>query len=362
MKALITAGGHGTRLRPITWTVNKHLIPLANEPMLFNALKKVAAVGVKEVAVNINPGDTEIAAACGDGSRWGLHITYIEQQGGPVGVGQIIWNAKDWIGDDDVLLYFGDNVVLGSLQKFVDKFVNEKLDCCLAFSKVPDPQRFGVPEFDSAGKLIGVAEKPAQPKSDFAVTGIYLYKAPIHYKAFENIIPSARGEYEISDIHDWLLKNNYQVGYEVVTGWWKDTGKPEDLLEGNQLLLNEMAVEDAIIAPDVKIDDSVKIQGRVKIGAGSRIGPSVLIRGPVVIGENVTVENSFIGPHSAISEGAIIQGAEIEHSIIMPKARINTRKRIVDSIIGENVTIADDDANWPRGHRMVVGQNSYLEL
>jgi glucose-1-phosphate thymidylyltransferase len=362
MKAVITAGGRGTRLRPITWTINKHLIPLMNEPMLFNALKKVAAVGIKEVAININPGDTEIEAACGDGSRWGLRLTYIEQKGGAVGVGQIIWNARDFIGNDDVLLYFGDNIVLGSLDRFVNRFHNDDLDCCLAFSQVKDPQRFGVPQFDASGKLSGVVEKPTNPENNFAVTGIYLYKAPAHYTAFENIKPSARGEYEVSDIHDWLIKNNYKVGYEEITGWWKDTGKPEDLLEGNQLLLNEIPIEEAVISPDAKVEEGARIQGRVKIGKGSKVAASVLIRGPVVIGENVTLENCYIGPHTTVGDGAIIKQAEIEHSIIMTKARIETSKRLVDSIIGHNVQVLNDDNQLPRGHKIIVGENSYLEL
>lgn len=362
MKAVITAGGRGTRLRPITWTVNKHLIPLANEPMLFNALKKVAAVGIKEVAINVNPGDTEIEAACGDGSQFGLEITYIEQEGGAVGVGQIIHNAKDFIGDDDVLLYFGDNVVLGSLQTFVDRFVKDDLDCCLAFSEVKDPQRFGVPQFDESGILVGVIEKPADPKSNYAVTGIYLYKASAHYEAFQNIEPSARGEYEISDIHDWMIKNGKKVGYEVVTGWWKDTGKPGDLLEGNQLLLNEMAIEDGVASNEAIVEDGARIQGRVKIGAGTKIGKDVLIRGPVVIGENVTLENCYIGPHTTIGNDCEVCCAEIEHTIVMENSKIDTSKRILDSIVGRNVQIVRDDDRLPRGHKLIVGENSSLEL
>jgi glucose-1-phosphate thymidylyltransferase len=362
MKALITAGGRGTRLRPITWTVNKHLVPLANEPMLFNAFKKVAAVGIKDVAVNVNPGETEIQKVCGDGSQWGINLTYIEQEGGAVGVGQIIHNAKEFIGDDDVLLYFGDNIVLGSLQQFVDKFNNENLDCCLAFSRVPDPQRFGVPELDANGKVIGVEEKPENPKTDLAVTGIYLYKAPAHYEAFKNIKPSARGEYEISDIHDWLIKNDYKVGYEEITGWWKDTGKPGDLLEGNQLLLNEMTREDASQADSAEIGETVRIQGRVKIGENTKILGGSLIRGPVVIGDNVIIEDAYIGPHTTIGHRAQVLRTEVEHSIVMDDAKLEAETRIVDSIIGHNATIVPEDVSLPRGHQLIVGENTYLEL
>lgn len=362
MKAIITAGGRGTRLRPITWTVNKHLIPLANEPMLFHALKKVSAVGIKEVAININPGDTEIAEACGDGSRWNLNISYIEQKGGAVGVGQIIWNAKDFIGNDDVLLYFGDNIVLGSLHRLVDKFYREQLDCCLAFSKVHDPNRFGVPEFNADGELVGVVEKPENPTSDYAVTGIYIYKSEPHYQAFQNIRPSARGEYEISDIHDWLLKYRYKVGFEEVTGWWKDTGKPGDLLEGNQLILNGIEADLMTIHESAQIDGSARIQGNVKIGENTIVGKNTLIRGPVVIGDNVKLENVYIGPHTTIGHMAELENVEIEHSIVMNEAKISTNKRIVDSIIGKNVSVLDETHSRPNGCKIIVGENSRVEL
>jgi glucose-1-phosphate thymidylyltransferase len=362
MKAIITAGGRGTRLRPITWTLNKHLIPLANEPMLFNALKKVAAVGIKDVAINVNPGDTEIARVCGDGSKWGLNLVYLEQEGGAVGVGQIVWNAREFIGNDDVLLYFGDNIVLGSLHKMVDKFYREQLDCCLAFSKVPDPNRFGVPEFNEAGELVGVVEKPENPQSDFAVTGIYIYKAQPHYEAFKNIKPSARGEYEISDIHDWLLKYRFKVGFEEITGWWKDTGKPGDLLEGNQLILNELTRDEMKVSHSAQIAKTANLQGLVKVGDNTIIGENVLIRGPVVIGDNVKIEDSFVGPHTTIGHGSVLLGAEIEHSIIMDGAKISATKRIIDSIIGQNVTITDENDSWPKGHKMIIGENSQIEL
>lgn len=362
MKAIVTAGGRGTRLRPITWTLNKHLIPLANEPMLANAFKKIAAVGITEIAVNINPGDKEIEKHCGDGSRWGVHLTYIEQDGGAVGVGQIVVNAKDFIGDDDVLLYFGDNIVLGSLEPLVKKFKDDNLDCCLAFSRVPDPQRFGVPSFDEHGKLIGVIEKPEHPASDLAQTGIFVYKMAAHVEAFANIKPSPRGEYEISDINDWLISHGRKVGYVSFTGWWKDTGKPEDLLEGNQLLLNEITNESAIIDESlVKVDDT-RIQGRVKIGKNVVLGKNVLIRGPVVIGDDVHISDSYIGPHTTIGNDVHITNTEVEHTIVLPHVVLDAHTRIVDSIVGEYAVVKSDKASLPVGHRIIVGDHSYLEL
>lgn len=362
MKAVITAGGRGTRLRPITWTLNKHLIPIANEPMLFNALKKVAATGIKEVAIIINPGDTEIAATCGNGDRWGITITYIEQIGGALGLANTLWQARDFVGDDDVLLYLGDNVILGTLDHMIQKFNEEDLDCCLAFMEVDDARRFGSPLLDENGNMIGAVEKPSEPTNNFAIAGLYIFKGPKYFEAYQHITPSARGEFEIPDIFDWLIKNGHKVGYRVMTGWWKDTGKPADLLEGNQLLLNEMAIEDIAIDETATVSPDARIQGRVRIAPGVVVGEGVLIRGPVVIGKNVKLENCYIGPHTAIGHDVTIKNAEIEHSIIMEEAYIDTDKRIVESIIGHRVRILKDDNQFPRGHKLIVGENSAIEL
>ena len=250
MKALIAAGGHATRLRPITLTINKHLIPLANKPMIFHAIEKIANAGISEIGININPGEIEIRQVVGNGSRWGVQITFIEQQGGPLGVAHIVKNAQSFLGEDDFVFYLGDNIILGSINSFVDKFRNERPNCMLALSKVRDPQRFGVPEMCD-GRIVRVDEKPQAPKSNFAVTGIYIYDRN-YFKAFEHIVPSGRGEYEISDIHTWLIQNGFNVGYQEITGWWKDTGKSEDLLEGNQLLLAEMTREEAVVEGEVE--------------------------------------------------------------------------------------------------------------
>jgi glucose-1-phosphate thymidylyltransferase len=357
MKALITAGGRATRLRPITYTINKHLIPLANKPMIFYAIEKLVAVGVKEIGISMNPGETELQKAIGDGSRWGVKIAYIEQKGGPLGIAHVVNNAKDFLGDEPFIFYLGDNVILGGLQRFVEKFEKEKLNCVLALSKVKDPQRFGVPQIQD-GRIVRVDEKPSEPKSDFAVTGIYVYDKTF-FEAFTHIKPSPRGEYEISDIHTWLIENGKAVGYEEITGWWKDTGKPEDLLEGNQLLLNEM-VDGARDGAD--IDSSAVLQGKVAVGKGTVIGPRVLIRGPVVIGEGCKIEASYIGPYTAIGNEVEIYNTEVEHSVIFDYVDINCSKRIVDSLIGANATISSAHATLPLGHKLVVGDNAVVEI
>ncbi len=343
--------------------MNKHLIPIANEPLLLNAIKKIAAVGITEIAINVNPGEEELQKVFEDGSKWGVNLTYIEQDGGPCGIGMIPYNAREFLGNDDVLYYLGDNIILGSLQRFIDKFRNDNLDSCIALSKVRDASIFGSPEFDADGNLSSLEEKPENPQTNFAITGIYLFKMSEYLKAFSNTKreDSKRNEYEITHVLDWILKNG-KLGYEEITGWWKDTGMPEDMVEGNQLLLNEMTQAEAVIDESVTMLDGARIQGRVKIGKNTAIGPNTLIRGPVVIGEDVTIENSFIGPHTSIGSGSRIANSEIEHSIIMDNAIVRTNKRIVDSIVGHNAKLVAEDDSYPRGHKMVVGENSYIEL
>ncbi|HJV33030.1 MAG TPA: glucose-1-phosphate thymidylyltransferase [Patescibacteria group bacterium] len=357
MKALITAGGRATRLRPITYTINKHLIPLANKPMIFYAIEKIAAAGIKEIGISVNPGEEELQKAVGDGARWGVKIAYIEQAGGPKGVAHVVENAKAFLGDEPFLFYLGDNIILGKLDRFVEKFEREKLNCLLALSKVKDPQRFGVPQIQD-GRIVRVDEKPSEPKSDYAVTGIYVYDKSF-FEAFAHIQPSARGEYEISDVHTWLIEHGKAVGYEEITGWWKDTGKPEDLLEGNQLLLNEMVEASR---EGAEIDATAVLQGKVSVGKGTVIGARALIRGPVAIGENCRIENSYIGPYTSIGNGVEIYNTEIEHSVVFDDVDLNCSTRIVDSLIGTNATVASAHSTLPRGHKLVVGDNAVVEI
>ena len=356
MKALITAGGRATRLRPITYTTNKHLIPIANKPMIFYALEKIAETGVKEVGINVNPGEREIQQAVGDGGRWGLKITYIEQVGGPKGLAHIILNAKDFLGNEPFIFYLGDNIILGSIKRFVEKFLNERLNVLLAFARVPDPERFGVPVIQD-GKVLRVEEKPSQPKSNFAQTGIYIYDQHI-FEAVENIPPSARGEYEISDANTYLIDKGFNVGYEEITGWWKDTGKPEDLLEGNQLILHDLSD----IKNEANVAPGVVIQGKVKIEKGTYIGGRSLIRGPAVIGKNCIIQDSYIGPYTSIGDNAKIANTEIEHSIIFDNSTIKCGRRIVDSLVGHNAVIASSEDSLPLGHKLIIGDNSVVEL
>lgn len=355
MKALITAGGRGTRLRPITHTMNKHLIPLAGKPMIFYAIEKVAGAGIKEIFINTNEGDTELRQVVGGGSRFGVCITYFEQKGGPQGIADVVRQAEPLIGKSPFVLYLGDNIVLESIKRFVNYFEREKLNCFLACAKVSNPTQFGVPILKN-GQIIEVIEKPENPSSPYAVTGIYIYDKQV-FKAISHLKPSKRGELEISDAHTWLIKNGFKVGYKEITGWWKDTGKAEDLLEANQLILRELKGSIKGI-----VEEGVVVQGRVKIGKKTVVGGRSMIRGPAIIGEGCTIEDSYIGPFTSIGNRVEIYGGEMEHSIVFDDVDIHTDARIVDSILGTNTTIISAKETLPSGHKLIVGSNSMIEL
>lgn len=357
MKALITAGGRATRLRPITHTMNKHLIPLANKPMIEYALEKVQACGITDVAINVNPGEIELQKLLGGGERWGMRIAYIEQQGGPKGLAHIVANAASWIADEPFLLYLGDNIVLGSLAPLIDRFRRDDLDCLLALASVPDPERFGVPEIRN-GRIMRIVEKPEHPPSDYAVTGIYIYK-PAMLRAVQDIKPSARGEYEISDAHTWLINHNYNVGYEEITGWWKDTGMPEDLLHGNELLLD--LLEDSNVVADVVRENGAIISGIAHIDAGTVLRRGATIRGPVTIGRNCVIHEATIGPYVSVSDGVRVERSHIEHSIIMRDTHIIDGHWINRSVFGRNVRAMPLEANGTRENRFIIGDNAIVK-
>lgn len=358
MRALIAAGGRATRLRPISHTLNKHLMPLANKPMLEYAIEKLAEAGITEIIVNVNQGDKEISSQIGDGSRWGVKITYAEQQGGALGIAHAVNNAEPFLRGEPFVFYLGDNIMVGSIKALREKYEAEKYDAMIALSRVKDPNRFGVPEFDAAGNLVRALEKPMNPPSPFAITGLYFFDDKF-FEAFKAMRPSPRGEYEITDIITWYIRNA-RIGHHEITGWWKDTGTPDALVEGNALMLDEMTVKD--LAMDGVLEEGATLQGKVSIGKGSHIGPDVLIRGPVVIGKNCKIDNAYIGPYTSVGDDVTIDGAELEHSIIMQGARILCAQRITDSIVGAKAVINACANTMPRGHRLVLGDNSVVEL
>jgi len=353
MKGLVTAGGHGTRLRPITHTKNKHLIPIANKPMLMYALEYLRDAGIVDVGIVINAGDLEISSMFGDGSDFGLKLKYIPQEA-PLGLAHVVKIAEPFIGDDKFIFYLGDNILVGGIKQFIHEFETNGSNCHLVLSKVPDPQRFGVPEIVD-NRIVAVEEKPKNPKSDYAVTGIYLYDQHI-FEAVNNIQPSARGELEISDAHQYLLDKQLFVSYSENTGWWKDTGKASDLLEANRLVLDNLTD-----LRNGEIDSLSKVIGRVVLGKKSQIVNST-IRGPAIIGEDVQIINAYIGPYTSLAGGCRIIGSEIEYSIVMDGTRIeNVDLRIEASLLGHGVEIIRTEIK-PRSHRFLIGDQSRIEL
>lgn len=360
MKALIAAGGHATRLRPITWTRNKHLIPLANKPMLWYVLKKVTDAGIRDILINVNPGEVaHMRDSLGDGSEFGASITYLEQQGGAKGLAHVVANAQEHLQGQRFLFFLGDNIILGSINHFVDRFQAERLDCMIALAHVKDPHRFGVPEFHADGTLKRTIEKPKDPPSNFAVTGIYLFDEKF-FEAYKTIEPSPRGEYEITDVITWYIRNG-RVGHEEITGWWKDTGTPDALIEGNALIMDDTPRE--AFRLDAKPHANAQIQGPVAIGDGTTVTADCMIRGPVTIGKDCRIEASYIGPYTAIGNGVTIKNTEVEHSIVFDGATIDTTRRIVNSLIGVSAQLVDVRRSHPQsGHRLIVGDNSFVEL
>ncbi|MGB2960061.1 MAG: glucose-1-phosphate thymidylyltransferase [Bacteroidota bacterium] len=353
MKALIASGGRGTRLRPITHTRNKHLIPIANKPILYYAIEAAVEAGITEIVIVVNADNDEVPVAIGDGSRWGARVTYVPQRT-PGGLAQVVALAEPAIGKDRFIFYLGDNMVVGGVGRFIREFEESGCNCYLTLAKVQDPERFGVPEI-RGGKIIRVEEKPEEPRSSYAVAGIYLYDHHI-FEAVKAIRPSGRGELEISDAHQYLIDNGYSIGYAEITGWWKDTGKPTDLLEANRLVLES-------IQPEMEgdVDRQSVLAGRLVIGKGSRIINSV-IRGPAIVGEGCTIEDSYIGPFSSIGDNTVVQKSEVEYSIIQRNCRIlNVGIRIEGSILGNDVEVIRAGGK-PLVHRFMIGDQSRVEV
>ena len=353
MKALIASGGRGTRLRPITHTQNKHLIPIANKPILFYAIETVAEAGIKDVAIVHNAESREVPDFVGDGSAWGVKISYIPQVK-PGGLAQVVGLAESFMDGDKFIFYLGDNMVVGGVKRFIDEYDKSGANCFLTLAKVKDPERFGVPDIKD-GRIVGVEEKPNIPKSQYAVSGIYLYDKHI-FEAVRSLKPSERGELEISDAHQWLIDNGYKVGYTEITGWWKDTGKPSDLLEANRLILDNMK-------PHIEgsVDTQSDVAGKVVIEAGSKVINSK-IRGPVIIGKDCVIENSYIGPFTSIGHKTEIRNSELEYSIVLDECiLLSVHTRIEGSILGNDVEIVESNGK-PRVHRFMIGDQSRIEI
>jgi glucose-1-phosphate thymidylyltransferase len=360
MKALILAGGAGTRLRPITHTRAKQLVPVANKPILFYGIEAMVTAGITEIGVIVGDTRDEVMTALGDGSQFGAAITYIPQDA-PLGLAHCVLIAREFLADDDFVMYLGDNLLEQDLGAFVDAFENVRQVASgggpaaqILLKQVPDPQRFGIATLDDAGHVVELVEKPELPPSDLALVGVYLFTPRIH-DAVAAIKPSARGELEITDAIQWLIDEGEQVRCELLTGWWIDTGKLTPLLEANRLLLEK--IETRI---DGVVDEDSTIDGRVVVAEGAEIVNST-IRGPVAIGPDTRIVDSFVGPFSAIGARCVVEHSEIEHSVLMDDSSVIEIARLEDSLIGSDAVVSRSRRK-PRALRLMVGDHCQIDV
>jgi glucose-1-phosphate thymidylyltransferase len=353
VKGLILSGGKGTRLRPITHTSAKQLVPVANKPVLFYGIEAMAAAGIEEVGIIIAPetGD-EIRDVAGDGSAFGVRIEYIEQDA-PLGLAHAVLTAEPFIGDSPFVMYLGDNLLRNGIVDLVETFRSEAPDALILLTPVPDPEHYGVAEL-SDGRVARLVEKPPKPQSDLALVGVYMF-TPTIFDAARAIEPSARGELEITDAIQWLVDGGRRVDPHIVHGWWKDTGQVQDMLEANRLILDDIEERH-----DGKVVDS-RVEGRVCIEQGARLERAT-VRGPAIIGAGATITDAYIGPYTAIGEDVTISHAELEHSIVLAGSSIrDLDSRVEASLIGRNVKIGRGPS-MPRAYRFVVGDNAEISI
>ncbi len=349
MKALILSGGEGTRLRPITHTSAKQLVPVANKPVLYYALEAIKECGIKEVGIIVGGTKEEIKAAVKDGSKWDLKVTFIEQDA-PLGLAHAVKISQDFLGKDQFVMYLGDNLIKDGIKSLVEEYQHNDSNAQILLAEVKEPERFGVAELKD-GKIEKLVEKPKKPKSNLALVGVYMFDHNI-FEAVNKITPSWRNELEITDAIQYLIDNGYKVHPHIITGWWKDTGKLEDLLEANRIVLENMETD-----IKGKVDKESSLIGRVVVEEGAEIIKSV-IRGPSIIGQNSQIINSYIGPFSAIYYDVKIEKSELEHSIVLEKSNIrDIPVRIEDSLVGKNVEIYRSNEK-PRAYRLMLGDAS----
>jgi glucose-1-phosphate thymidylyltransferase len=353
LKGLILSGGRGTRLRPITHTSAKQLVPVANRPVLFYGIEAMAQAGIEEVGIIIAPetGD-EIREATGDGSRFGVRITYIVQDE-PAGLAHAVLTAEPFLGGDSFVMYLGDNLLQGGIDDLVGAFRSNEPDALILLTPVPDPEHYGVAELDG-DRVVALAEKPPEPRTNLALVGVYMFTALIH-DAARAIKPSPRGELEITDAIQHLVDTGMRVEPHVVKGWWKDTGRLEDMLEANRLILDTIAarVEGELVES--------QCDGRVIIEPGAHLERST-VRGPAIIGAGARLVDAYVGPYSAIGEDCVIERAEVEHSILLTGSSVRDLDgRMESSLLGRNVHIARDQRQ-PRAYRFMVGDNSDIGI
>ena len=352
MRGLILSGGRGTRLRPITYTSAKQLVPVANKPILFYGLEALAASGLEEIGIVVGDTHQEIRDAVGDGRRWGVRVTYIPQTA-PLGLAHAVLTAESFLRGQPFVMYLGDNLIRESLTPLVERFRAATPAAQILLAKVPNPQEFGVAVLDGE-RVVRLVEKPATPPSDLALVGVYMFDDHV-FEAARAIRPSGRGELEITDAIQHLIDHGHPVHPHVIEGWWKDTGKLEDLLEANRLVLDTLEPRsDGVV-------EASEVSGRVVLEAGARVVRSV-VRGPAIIGRAALVENAYVGPFTAIGDGVRIRGSEIEHSIVLEGSSVmDVAARIESSLLGRNAQVYRA-ATKPRAYNLMLGDRSQVGL
>jgi glucose-1-phosphate thymidylyltransferase len=352
VKGLILAGGKGTRLRPITHTSAKQLVPVANKPILFHGLEAMRDAGILEVGMVVGDTAAEVEAAVGDGSAWDLAVTYIRQPE-PLGLAHAVVVSRDYLDEDDFVMYLGDNLLLEGLRGFVEGFQRHRPNAQIFLAAVPEPERFGVAVLEG-DRVVRLVEKPKERISELALVGVYLFDATVH-EAVASVKPSWRGELEITDSIQHLIDSGRTVRAELVTGWWKDTGHLEDLLEANRMMLSRLEAE-----VDGDVDEASSLIGPVVIESGGKVSRSV-IRGPVVIGPDTVVEDSLVGPNASISFGCRIENSQVEDSIVMERCRVSDVRAMAQSLLGKDVEVrrGRDGAAM---YRLMLGDQSQVEV
>jgi glucose-1-phosphate thymidylyltransferase len=353
IKALILAGGKGTRLRPITHTSAKQLVPVANKPILFYGIEAICEAGIRDIAIIVGDTADEVMQAVGDGSRFGARISYIRQEA-PLGLAHAVKISRDFMQNDPFVMYLGDNLLSGGIRGFVEEFTRGKYDAQILLTRVKNPSDFGVAELNG-DRVVGLEEKPKHPKSDYALVGVYMF-TPTIFEATDRITPSGRGELEITDAIQYLIENGFHVQSHVVEGWWKDTGKLEDMLDANRMVLTGMAtrvetkqLEDSEFHGHVHLEDDVEVKGSI-------------LRGPCIIGRGSRIVNAYIGPFTSVGPGSHIENSEVENSIILETCSIlDIGSRLSDSLIGKNVVLRRG-VKRPRAYRLMVGDNSEITV
>lgn len=353
MKGLILSGGKGSRLYPITYTNAKQLVPVANKPVLFRVIEAIRDADIDDIGIVIGDTGPLIREAVGDGSRWGVRITYIQQEA-PLGLAHAVKISRDFLGNERFVMFLGDNVIQGGISPLIQQFATSDWNCQIVLTAVAEPQHYGVAELDEQGRIVSLTEKPQAPRSNLALVGIYMFDSHI-FEAVAAIKPSWRNELEITDAIRWLIDAGYRVYPYIHRGWWIDTGKPIDMLEANNRVLEELT---PTIEGTVSADSEVR--GRVVIEKGAQIINSV-VRGPAIIGEETQVINAYIGPYTSIYHHCLIERCEIEHSIVLEHSRIIDVPRIEDSLIGRNVEVTRSQVK-PRAFKMTLGDNSRVGL